>query len=87
MQMNRPVLSTATSVVQHLTCKPTSAIAVVIDWFRVLTGAHLHLVYEDEEPEELPVRRRQMADNLHQQDMLSDMDALYCMLMGLGMLD
>ena len=54
---------------------------------RGITGAHLHLVYEDEEPEELPVRRRQMADNLHQQDMLSDMDALYCMLMGLGMLD
>lgn len=52
-----------------------------------ITGAHLHLVYEDEEPGELPVRRRQMADNLRQQDMLSDMDALYCMLMGLGMLD
>lgn len=50
-----------------------------------ITGAHLHLVYE--EPEELPVRRRQMADNLRQQDMLSDMDALYCMLMKLGMLD
>lgn len=52
-----------------------------------ITGAHLHLVYEDEESRELPVRRRQVADNLRQQDMLSDMDALYCMLMGLGMLD
>lgn len=50
-----------------------------------ITGAHLHLVYE--EPEELPVRRRQMADNLRQQDMLSDMDALYRMLIGLGILD
>lgn len=52
-----------------------------------ITGAHLHLVYEDEEPGELPVRRRRMADNLRQQDMLSDMDALYRMLMELGMLD
>lgn len=52
-----------------------------------ITGAHLHLVYEDEESGELPVCRRQMADNLRQQDMLSDMDALYCMLLGLGMLD
>lgn len=52
-----------------------------------ITGAHLHLVYEDEEPGELPVRRRRMAGNLRQQDMLSDMDALYRMLMELGMLD
>lgn len=52
-----------------------------------ITGAHLHLVYEDEEPGELPVRGRQTANNLRQQDMLSDMDALYCMLLGLGMLD
>lgn len=50
-----------------------------------ITGAHLHMVYE--EPEELPVRRRQMADNLRQQDMLSNMDALYRMLQGLGILD
>lgn len=52
-----------------------------------ITGAHLHLVYEDEEPGELPVRRSRMADNLRQQDMLSDMDALYRMLMELGILD
>lgn len=52
-----------------------------------ITGSRLHLVYEDEEPGELPVRRRQMADNLRQQDMLSDMDALYRMLLGLGILD
>lgn len=52
-----------------------------------ITGSRLHLVYEDGEPGELPVRRRQMADNLRQQDMLSDMDALYRMLMELGMLD
>lgn len=52
-----------------------------------ITGAHLHLVYEDGEPGELPVRRRRMADNLRQQDMLSDMDALYRMLIGLGILD
>ena len=52
-----------------------------------ITGAHLHLVYEDEESGELPVRRRQMAGNLRQQDMLSDMDALYRMLIGLGILD
>ena len=52
-----------------------------------ITSAHLHLVCEDGEPEELPVRRRQTADNLRQQDMLSDMDALYRMLIGLGILD
>lgn len=52
-----------------------------------ITGSRLHLVYEDEEPGELPVRRRRMAGNLRQQDMLSDMDALYRMLMELGMLD
>lgn len=52
-----------------------------------ITGAHLHMVYEDGETEELPVRRRQTADNLRQQGMLSDMDALYRMLIGLGILD
>lgn len=52
-----------------------------------ITGAHLHLVCEDGEPGELPVRRRQTAGNLRQQGMLSDMDALYRMLIGLGILD
>lgn len=50
-----------------------------------IASTHLHLVYE--EPEDLPVCRRQVVDNLYQRNMLNSMDVLYSMLEGLGFLD